>query len=535
MTPQTPPTPSDAPAPATPPPAYYRGPSRQSAQAPAVSVRPALLLRLLLAMIVASAAFLAGNYSLNAVLYGVDREPVRAHLRQAFERGELQLIDSRRGDRDLGVHQLNDCLIFDMAARDPAPEQFRRYLFMAQRSEEVGHPDAGMCLRLRNWLFDDPLVESQPRWRERYLYGFRAVAIVLLKNFSVDQARGLMKAASYAVFLALVLIALSALAARMARPAGRAAGLLGGGNELGYGALALAFLGFFGLAYFGQSISHAPAIVSLGLFLIAWCALDLRRALTPSRALALTVVFGLLTAHFEFLTGYIPIGSSLLVLLVALRQTDEDRVGPAELAKLFFLTQSAFIGTIVIVYLFHLVASALFTPDGMRLLNSFFVYLGVRMSTQVEAGSDTTEIVAIGPLDVLREFFEQLASLGLPSDAVGLASLLLALGVLVLGVGEALTGAQAARWRARVFMAGFAIVPVAVWLLAFQNHAVIHARFMVRVLVMLYACAGVMLFWLARMAVLPPRVPTEDQTEAQPEAPPLSEPAARRRWRPAGA
>lgn len=506
------------------PPPYYHADARRGPQQPLVTMRPAILLQLLLAMIVASLLFLCANYGINALLFGVDKEPVRQHLRQAFASGELDLLDSRRGDRDLGVHQLNDCLIYDMAARDAAPDQFSRYLFLAQRTEPVGRPDTGMCLRLRNWLFDDPLVESDSKWRERYLYGFRAVAIGLLKVFTVPQARGIMKAASYGVFLALAAISLAALLARMARPGGRASGLLRGGNELGYLAVALGFLGFFGLPFFGQSISHAPSIVSLGVFLLAWCVLDLRRALTARRMLGLCIALGLLTAHFEFLTGYIPVGSSLLVLLLGLSQTQEDRLSPADLARLLFLTQAAFIGSIILVYSFHLLAAALLTPDGSRLLQSFFVYLGVRMSTQVQTGDDARQLVEVGPGDVFAAFFKQLASIGLPSDAFGLAALLVALGLLLFGAAEALTSSRPARWKARIFLTAFAIVPVLVWLLAFQNHAVIHARFMVRVLVTLFVAAGVMLWWLSRLRALA-------QSSPQQQHGPAAEPPTPGRWR----
>ena len=57
-------------------------------------------------------------------------------VQAAFKAGELGLIDSRKLDSGMGVHQLNDCLIYDMAARD-AGTNWLQYLVAAQHTDEL--------------------------------------------------------------------------------------------------------------------------------------------------------------------------------------------------------------------------------------------------------------------------------------------------------------------------------------------------------------------------------------------------------------
>ncbi len=119
-------------------------------------------LRLAKAIVVSAALFLLGNYTVNLILSQVSKEPVREHLRQAFTNGDLGIVGSRALDSDMGVHQVNDCLIFDMAAHD-AGDNWLYYLFAASLVTEKSARGRGQerCEQVRNWVFNDPIVTSR--------------------------------------------------------------------------------------------------------------------------------------------------------------------------------------------------------------------------------------------------------------------------------------------------------------------------------------------------------------------------------------
>lgn len=465
--------------------------------------------RLALTILVAATVFLLLNYGLNAVLAQVDKAPIREHLRTAFAQGDLGIAESRALDRGMGVHQANDCLIFNMAARD-AGSAIPLYLFAAQATAELSPEPPGRCELLRNWVLNDPVALSTESWYMRYLHGYRAVAIGLLSVLGVADSRALLKFASYGVFTALCLVQAGLLWRRLRRrhPGVPLATALLAANELAYIGLGLCFLFLFGLPYFGQSISHAPAIVTLGSFLLAWSLLDQRGALDLRRMTGLAIGYGLFTAYFEFLTGYLPVGVVLLCLLVAISDRGTRFETPGALAARLIAVQTAFVGAIAATLILHQIFTALFTAD-REILISFFRYLAIRMS-QDRAGkfadaASTAGTNELGLGEVTTALFNQMPHLGLPDRVSGLASLLLALGIVLTGLGETWLSraTRDAKWRATLI--AIALLPLALWIPAFANHSYIHARFMVRILVGVYATAAIMLFWAlaARRAAAP--------------------------------
>ncbi|WP_439816420.1 hypothetical protein [Zavarzinia sp. CC-PAN008] len=458
-----------------------------------------------------SAAVLALNYGTNLALFAVDRAPIREHLRDAFASGDLALNEVRRGDSVMGSHQTNDCLIYDMAAR--VPDDPILFAFTGQRTGEVGRRGLGNCEMLRDWVTQDPMLQFTENNYLRYVHGYRAVAIGLLSLLPVAEARAVLKAVSHGGFVLVVAICAMLLLRRagplpaVARP------------QVAYALLAMAFLGFFGLSYFGQSASHAPSILVLALLLLWWCwadraALPLRR----SRMILAASVFGAATTVFEFLCGYLPVGASLLLALIAIARARPDVEAEAAPRTSAYgdavLVLGAYLGTVVSTFAVHQVATAVALADKHDVIGNFFHALAARMSTsRGSAGVATGDTTTLTLGDVADNLLQNAVHIGLP-DAVTAAGVLLALfGWLLLGLFICLGLARTAAERESAVLTFLVPMPVLAWYLLFQNHAFIHAQFMVRPLVVVPLAAVAMLWLVALRAGRALRTP---QRQAQP-------------------
>jgi hypothetical protein len=446
------------------------------------------LMFLLPAIFLATVLFLAANYTLNAGLMLLDKAPVRAHLTEAFESGALGLIESRSRDSWMGVHQTNDCLIFDMAARDTTDRVL--YLFAGARTSIKRTPPAGNCELLRDWLMQDPLETFTEEWYLRYLHGYRAVAIALLEVMPVVAARTVMKIASYGVFVVCIfmnLVFLWRTGRRDARLALR--------RQAGYAILAGSLMVFFGLPYFGQSISHAPAILTLGGFIIAWSWLDGRSALNERSAVLLAIPYGLLTAYFEYPTGYIPVGACVIVALVAIgwSRPEENRIWP--IFRVLFLVEATFAVSIGMAFVLHVGATALFHADGAEVATLFIERLAFRMSTAAASSAASTTDNTLTLIDVGMALLRQLPHLGFFGERGAIAAIGLSLGVCIFGSFDTLCSGSSRATKFRMLMSAGSFLPVAAWIFLFQNHTAIHAAFMVRILAVV-PMAGAVTAWM---------------------------------------
>ena len=454
---------------------------------------------LIASIFLTTAAFLMVNYGVNLVISLFGRDAVKEHVATAFKNGDLGLLESRALDSDMGVHQTNDCLIFDMAAREAT--ELPLYLFAASATSQFEANGAERCEQLRNWALEDPTTPSKEGIYYRYIHGYRIVAVALLSVFSVVDARLVMKLCSYSIFIALCLINGLALYRRI-KASDRSRQSLGdvvaASNEMAYIGIGLSLLLVFGLPYFGQSISHAPALVTLGVFLILWSRRDLRGELDLYRMTRMVIVFSLFTASFEFLTGYIPVACVLLCLLVGISDRKTRFGAPLPLFGRLVAVEFAFVATLLVAFLLHLLFTTLFVGD-LKVLVGFFAQLAFRMSqsriSKASLATDDPGIPGLSLGEVIERLLHQIPHIGVPDEFTGFATLLIAFGIVLIGFGEIWlsNSDRDAKWRTLVIAA--ALIPLAMWILAFKNHTYVHARFMVRILVSVYLTATVMSFW----------------------------------------
>ena len=200
-----------------------------------------------------------------------------------------------QGNTEIGAHQYNDCLILFQAVDDRAPDGLRA---ISPLSVPVDTDNA--CATLAD--FAAGRVSPPTRYYHQYLHAHTTLARLLVPSLGVAGLRGLYKLAITLTLLAGVGYAVSGLM-RGRRTAVDAAWLV----------IFLAFGRWFGLESFGQSLGHGPADLVALVFLLYLQRVSSVQPITPGKAIAASAVFGALTMQFEFLTGGLPLGLSIVV------------------------------------------------------------------------------------------------------------------------------------------------------------------------------------------------------------------------------
>jgi hypothetical protein len=186
----------------------------------------------------------------------------------------------------------------------------------------------------------------------RYWHGYNPISAALLWVMDLGKVRTVLKLTVYAA-LALLVVA-TGLRQRQLLAVSASIALTG----------AL----FWGVPYFGQSLTHGPgdAFVILGIVgLLAWR----ERAGSMSTLVPLCAVYGAGVAYLEFLTGFLPTAAGLLVptiyAIVRLRPEPENE--PATACRLALAALLAFaLGALLTVAIKQALAVVIFGPEAVR-------------------------------------------------------------------------------------------------------------------------------------------------------------------------
>jgi hypothetical protein len=232
------------------------------------------------------------------------RETLRERVRAAFRAGDLTQEDYLQFDSRRGVHHYDDCLILQMITDREATLLGRAFSPVVRFKEEGA---TGVCAMLRELTLADEgqVANAAGTLRySRYWHGYNPVAATLLTFFDLATVRWLLKGGAYAALAALVL----------------AAGVTHRGLLGVTVAISVMAALFWGLPYFGPSLSHAPGdtfvILSLAWLLVARERMSRLQALLPFCA-----AYGAVMIYLEFLTGLLPTAAGFLVPIVYLFAT----------------------------------------------------------------------------------------------------------------------------------------------------------------------------------------------------------------------
>ncbi|NBB82098.1 MAG: hypothetical protein GVY28_01700 [Alphaproteobacteria bacterium] len=310
----------------------------------------------------------------------------------------------------------------------------------------------------------------------QYLFGYRPLVAAALVVMPYDALRTGLAATAW-----LGLAALGWMAWRRARTEAEPGHLVWAGMAL---ALALGF----GIAAFGGRPTHA----FWGLAVIGMLIYGCRRAgrLSDRGPVVAAAVFGAVIAQSEFLLGAAPMGLAMVIVLPALMARRAD----GETAAIWRTTAAASIAfTVAVAASFGLKIAVLGVLTEDWGVAAFVEAMTGRMGGSPWSEIDTAMLTERGiRLDGVATY----APLSILSAGAKLAwsSASLSFGSHVLAIG--LWGAAAiafvpalrrlaggsAQERAVALASILSVMVVAVWFALFLNHAIVHSRFMVRLL-----------------------------------------------------
>jgi hypothetical protein len=441
-------------------------------------------------------AAVVATLALTAVLYAMQSLPragITAHIRSSFTTGALQEHDWLWGNDRLGLNQYNDCLVIQMFF-------FRRAAWADTVAPLVVFNDwpvplwadngeyISECAIARAAAFAEAPLALYPAEAyfaySRYIHAFRLPAYLLLELFDVGAIRRLYQMLAFGVLVLLLITHLLVMLWRAERADERRGAGAQVSQGVFFGMLALIFLRFYGLALFAPSLTHAPSdmLLFVAIAVLSW--LNLTR--TSSRRLCvLCGIFGAWVLALDFLHGALPLGLAALIGCVAMKADRHAAAG--QMAAAVCRAGSSFVVGAGAALLVKLVTVAI--TFGSQGITGFFAQLHYRMAGKRFPLSAVWSRLSEN-LEVL--FFDDyhcsIALLGV----TGLC--------LLVAYGMALAcGTRASALQAHLLV--LSVLVIGVWYGVFRNHSVIHAGFMVRLLVWpLTATAGMVIVAVSGVA-----------------------------------
>jgi hypothetical protein len=409
-----------------------------------------------------------------ASYFSLDRDvaAAKAHVVQAFERGQFTENPYQHPSVTIGSHQWNDCLITLMAI-DQRGDRARLTLspVIARIEGCPDHPqaDTNPCAVLQSIVAGAKL-DPELYHYDRYVHGATVLLRYLLPHLEVGQIRSLYRTASIGVLVLGFGLCLAGLARRT-----RVA-------EFAVVAVALAALmRFFGLEFFSQSLGHSPADLIIGCYLLALVVM-LFASTGPVTVLLAAAIFGAFTIVFELFTGGVPLGLAIVLGLSSLVVRPGSQLRGAPLA---LWAATAFLGAAGVVYVLKVLAVVAIADVGVL---TDIVQRARYYSPAADTGFQLVHFLrAVG------------GSVGVLAGGLSL----LAWAALAGGIAAGACGAHWLRHdatdpvtRQHAVLLAASVLPIPLWFLAFANQTAEHAWFIDRILVWPIA-AGFGLFTLA--------------------------------------
>jgi hypothetical protein len=415
-------------------------------------------------------------------------EPDRVgdRIRDAFATGDLGLDEYRRHDIRRGWHQYNDCAVLQLLS---APDSSRvaralapRWSFLRADVEENSS-----CGTLKVLMVDRASRDTMTTYRyARYWHGYMVPVGFGLHVMNLPHLRRLLL---IAVCTGIMVLAGTALRAGSHT---RRAGL----------AIAGTAAVFWGVPYFAPGLSHGPGDAAL---LLALAGLVFRPTLATDLGALLpySAVFGAIVVFFEAFTGQLPIAGAWLAALVLATVRDESRPGSIDARLVALAALGAFgVGGVITVVIKQVLAALFAEPSAG---SAFMGRLGGYVA--VPAPRNGVPGLLLPYIELVRRMFVLTAWHRHAGNVLAW----------MLGIGWSLGFARG--WRRRhdlpgrdvIFLSAMALLP-ALWVLVVPTHTLIHASFMVRMMVVPISLAAAALVWplrgqgaVARLGAIAPR------------------------------
>jgi hypothetical protein len=385
----------------------------------------------------------------------------------AFKSGQFVEDPYQEGSTKIGSHQWNDCLIAVMAM-DQRGDRNRLALSpilmdMGDSPSLSTNPCAVLSALNKGAVPKDDLY-----YYDRYVHGGVVVLRALAPHMDLKTVRTLYRNVQTALLmlgLAVVLVGL----ARGVNPPIMAV----------LGVSIVAFMRYFGLESFSQSLGHGPADIILAAYLLMLAIMALAPVGLGMTILAAAVI-GALSIIFELFTGGFQLGLAMAIGLAPL----VTRPGPRP-AVIATAAAVAFVGAGAIVYLLKMFAVVLIAGQGVA----------------TDAAGELLRLTIFswqgnGLREGGRAFIESLGVLAGGMWLLSAATVLLAAVVGLFGLHRLLTRHPDHAVREQAILLALSSLIMPAWCLGFSNLMILHAWFTDRILVWVIA-AGFGLFLLA--------------------------------------
>jgi hypothetical protein len=411
-----------------------------------------------------------------------DQPTIRRHLVDAIVGGEM-VAQSDLGPRGRSPVYRNvfDCMLLGMMLApaengSAAAMSNRRLAAAAPSAQDVRVPPFPDCQALAQAFPELGGSGVQFIQYDRYVLGMRVAGRILLSAMSVETMRRVLPATAYALLAIIALAALTLL--------WRANGDTERTRGAGYLAIAACLALFYCVPYFDATLTFGPMDCVQYLFILISLICPLAE-MRPGRLAFYGAGYGSLIAIFEILTGGITLALALLPLLLALGDRGERANYLARLITLWGCFCVAVVATFAVKKLYAVVLLG----DS----DNFIAALLHRTYGEFEGDASVSYSLA----SLLTAYYRGSALIGWGSSRFG--ALLVAASFATIAL---------VWWRARGSLSAhlrwagaLSLVALAVWVVVFLNHSILHAFFMARFLVIPLIVAAV----LAATALMAPR------------------------------
>lgn len=392
-------------------------------------------------------------------------DSARDRLQQAFYSGELQKNGFAPNDLARGVNQFNDCLILQTTL-------LVRGVPIVDAISPRTIPDATPCETLRTIVLKSDAPTSLYEY-DRYLFAARVPTLFAFEFISLSKIRKALSALLYFMYFLIIVGALCQ--ARQVLKSSKASY-----DALVY-PLGLFFIGVVmaslsGVHLFARNIGHVYSELVLACY---FATLAIFGPPTSQRVAVIGAgAFGAATAAFELLTGPALLGLILIGYVNAI-QCYATRLSPSEALP----APIAYLVALILVLLLQQLTAAIAT--GRNAFADAASHLALRLQLhhilRIELPAEwniPSNLAVYSPTDVLRAVYDAIPLLTYGSRDSSIGLLAFTALVIPFSIASALRSRDGYRGTVLVILLLMSLVPA--WYLAFSNHSVIHALFMVR-------------------------------------------------------
>jgi hypothetical protein len=378
-----------------------------------------------------------------------------AKILAGFTKHEITTDDYPEGTH-YSRNQFNDCLVLLQAVDRDAPDSA---LTVSPISAPYKHK-MGKCEQLLQFVRGQR-PDAPTGFYNNYIHGQTPLARILLAVFPISWIDQLFKPLiSLVLIFGIVVAMIDVVRGRDFR-----------------GALCilitlLVFSRWFGLEAFGQSVAHAPSDLVLLIFLDCLAIAHALGGMHARAIIPVSAIFGSATIILELLTGGVPLGIAVIIGLMPVSLNTGDLEAPT--FKSAFLGVFSFLVAVVTCVLAKIVA-VLWT-FGPGPLSKSFDELALRMST----GSTTGEVSSVGPKALVLSIGDNMGALASGMRELALLMLVLAISAGCWGLVK-MWKLPHTRDRAIACLLALSNLPLAMWVIIFSQHTIVHAWFMDRI------------------------------------------------------